>query len=805
MRSMQRRTFFLSLVVGVLAAAGAGTNVSAQGLDGLELTAAGGMAGITIYEPGRWGLVRTTVSNRGDAARTPLVAHAVGEHRHIQFAHRLWVPAHSMRTQLTPVRPLSDSRDERSFEMQTWMIDDSAGRERATPPSEGLLIAARGSFQLGAMLDREDQSPGEAAAALREAAGHGRGAAYTSDDAAPALPAAWDVLDAFVLARTPDLSPAQLDAMRRWVLGGGRLWVMLDKTDPAFMERLLGDAWEVSVADRVWLDAMTINDVASGDAYAIDREAGTSMLRVHAPRMTVTHEAAGYPVAAWQRVGRGRVMMTTAHVSALLEAGEDEEGNQSMVAAPPLEALTWFFDARRRAAASENQSVDEAMAGQARAQIGYNIISRTPVFIALGVFALALLGGGMLLLRWDQLEWIGVAGVVLAVVTSAVLVGMGKLRQSDYEMTLAAAELVEPVRGQPYAAVRGSFSVFRPDHAPGRVTFAGPGEAIAFPDDVHRSSERVRIIWHGLDRWTLPDLSLPAGAARRFVHDRVAAFEPSMTASVGLTDDGLVGQVHGAAGVNLADAVIAMPNGRIATRVSEDGGFASTLDDRLAGEQYVHAAALGTLSQTQMSRQAAYRRLLGSGDFPDVPTLLAWSDADEPAVEMSEPAARRGETLLALPLQIERPAAGERVTVPAPMMVMRTHRAGPGAGGATVYDEQNREWISPISQPTSMFMRFEPPVAVRSIDVDAAVLELDLHAPGWQYEVLRVRGDDVEVVHTGRNPAGRMAIALDADQAPRMEADGVVIGLRIEPNPGATGGRGWSLEQMALRVQGVAR
>ncbi|MFA9479437.1 hypothetical protein ACERK3_14200 [Phycisphaerales bacterium AB-hyl4] len=806
MRSMQPATFCLSLLAGVFSMLLVCTAAQGEVSDRLDMEGAGGMAGITVYSPDQWGLVRTTVANRGSEARSPLVVHALGERRHIQYAHRLWLPGNSRRTQLTPVLPLEGPRDDRAFALRTWMIEDADGRERSGPPSEGLLLAARGTFQMGVMLDRDDASAGDAAAALRAAAGHGVGASYLGDSAAPALPAAWDVLDAFVLGRTPDLNAAQVDAMRRWVFGGGRLWVMLDKVDPAFVERLLGDAWDVSVADRIWLDELSMEDVETGDVHEVIDEAGTQMLRVHAPGMRVTHEVAGYPAAAWQRVGRGKVMMTTAHAKAFIEPGVDEEGVEVKVAAAPLQSLTWFFDEHRHLAADENALVHETMDGQSRAQIGYSIISRTPVFAVLAVFTLALLGVGVMLLRRDRLEWIGVVGVVFAVATSAVLVGMGKMRQSDHAMTLAGADLVEPVRDQPYASVRGSFSVFRPDHAAGQVTFAGPGDAIAFPKDARRTSERVRIVWQGLDRWSFENLSLPAGAARNFSHDRVVTLDRPMSASARLTAEGLAGEVQGHGGATLSDALIAMPNGRLATRVSSDGRFASSLDDRLIGEQYVHAATLGTLSQTQMNRQQAFRQLLGSAEFPAQPTLLAWVDAQDLAVEMSADAVRRGQWLLALPLQIELPASGERVTVPAPMMTIRSYRGAPGVSGATVYDEQQGEWIYPISQPSTLFMRFEPPEGLDAIDVDGAVLSLNLHAPGWEYEVLRIHDGEVEVVYEGRNPGGRLSIELDADQSPAMNTDGAAaIGIRLSPIPGSDGGRGWSLQRMELSLRGVVR
>ncbi|MEX0653424.1 MAG: hypothetical protein WD534_01045 [Phycisphaeraceae bacterium] len=767
--------------------------------DGLELSQASGMAGVPAYQAERWGLVRSVVNNRTGQVQTPLVVHAVGDHRHVQFAHRLWLPPHTRRTLLTPVMPLSPPRgDERSIPIQTWLIDDADGRERAAPPSDGLLLASRGSFQTGMMSDRDDDLPIDMAASLREAAGLGPGAAYVSDDGAPTLPAAWGVLDALIISRTPELNPAQFDALRQWVLAGGRLWIMLDKVDPDFARRLLGDAWGVSPVDRVHLDAFTLESTGQSEPLAVQYDYGYELRRVHAPQMHVTHRVQGYPAAAWQRVGAGTLLVTTLHAGAWLDA----EGGMT----PPLEELTWFFESAEPGVAEQTAAAREAMSGQAGAQIGYTILSRTPVFVVLGLFAVALLLGGVMLARGNRLEWIGLVGVAMALLTAGVLVGMGKLRQSEHPMTLATADFVQPVRDRPDGIARGVASVFRPDHAPGQVTFTGPGEAIAFPTDARRASERTRMVWHGLERWEFPDFTLPSGAARSFEVDRMVALDRPLGVTARLTDAGLAGQVEGLAGQSLDDALVALPNGRMAVRLDAEGRFTAGLDDRLTGGQYVRAvSALGTLGQAQLSRQTAYRKLLGQGGFSTEPMLMGWTDAPDAPLEMSYDAVHRGQRLVALPLRLQAPEAGERVTVPAPMMAMHPFRDG-RASGMSVYDVNNREWVSPISQPMELLMRFDPPEALRSLDIDAAVLELQLDAPGWEYEVLRYRDGQAEAVHADSDPAGRLRIELDHDQAPFMHETGVVVvGLRMSPQPGTDHTSGWSLQRMDLTIQGVAR
>src|SRR5260370_40214472 len=94
------------------------------------------------------------------------------------------------------------------------------------------------------------------------------------NDFLPPIPAAFDGVDHIVLAgRRLDLdSPGQV-ILRRWLEQGGKLWVMLDRTDPDLVARILGGVPGFHVVDRTSLT--TIHIEASRVAAAPD---GTSDL-----------------------------------------------------------------------------------------------------------------------------------------------------------------------------------------------------------------------------------------------------------------------------------------------------------------------------------------------------------------------------------------------------------------------------------------------------------------------------------------------------------------------------------------------
>ena len=84
------------------------------------------------------------------------------------------------------------------------------------------------------------------------------------DQFLPANETAYDYLDHLVIAedRIAD-DYASLIAVRRWLHSGGNLWIMLDRTNPAVLERLLGDQFSGRVVGRVEKTSVRIDKAPS--------------------------------------------------------------------------------------------------------------------------------------------------------------------------------------------------------------------------------------------------------------------------------------------------------------------------------------------------------------------------------------------------------------------------------------------------------------------------------------------------------------------------------------------------------------
>ncbi len=154
--------------------------------------------------------------------------------------------------------------------------------------------------------------------ANREYQGLSNKVALLADDFLPADETSLNYLDHLILTEdrlVDDL--AALTAVRRWLHAGGRLWVMLDQTDPVILERLFGDEFQGAVADRVELSSVRVDQPPS--LFVPDSQLGTrsnienpvEMSRVIVSDMEVWNTVNGWPAAMTRTYGRGRVLITT--------------------------------------------------------------------------------------------------------------------------------------------------------------------------------------------------------------------------------------------------------------------------------------------------------------------------------------------------------------------------------------------------------------------------------------------------------------------------------------------------------------
>src|SRR5690606_4351036 len=139
-----------------------------------------------------------------------------------------------------PVLPPDDiPADARSVEIKSLLLDefetakeDALGRRH----HDGLLRIETTRPTTAVLMDNDDDASVDAVIAARLSSNLIKRMAYLRPDGLPPIVEAWAGVDQVVIAAdSPVVGPAELLAMRRWLQGGGRLWVMLDQVDPAFV------------------------------------------------------------------------------------------------------------------------------------------------------------------------------------------------------------------------------------------------------------------------------------------------------------------------------------------------------------------------------------------------------------------------------------------------------------------------------------------------------------------------------------------------------------------------------------------
>ena len=228
-----------------------------------------GMGGVSLYVPGKWGILNLAVKNPLEESHELLSTTYFDGQPTLQFGRRIWLPARSQLSTWQPVLSPSlppGARDR--FEFHSLVFDASGADDVATRDVSGQMLhsgilPAQLETPLTGLVDiREVNGLEDTAHDLVAASRVNQGlsprvvsfpgqsfspdcVSFSPDDVS------WQSLHQLVVADSRALDdPSGLPAIRRWVHGGGRLWVMLDRADPGILERILGDEFVCDVVGR---------------------------------------------------------------------------------------------------------------------------------------------------------------------------------------------------------------------------------------------------------------------------------------------------------------------------------------------------------------------------------------------------------------------------------------------------------------------------------------------------------------------------------------------------------------------------
>jgi hypothetical protein len=651
-------------------------------------------------------------------------------------------------------------------------------------------------------------------------------------DSLPPTPEALNGVDQMIVSSDCLVSDAAgLQAVRGWLHGGGRAWVMLDRVSPDTAARLLGTDVPCTIVDRVglteWQFDKGTGSPAGGELPQVmempSEFAGTApkrfegrlglfeepvdMVRTLAPDMNPAYTVNGWPAAFWRRCGRGQVLFTTlAPRGWVNQRPIDKEKIGSTnpadlyAASEPLRMLMAEFLRPYDPPTLLPADFQAYLAGR----IGYRIVGRGTVVTILSMFCLGLLVVAAWLSRRGQLAHLGWLGPVTALSAALVLVALGTASRHAVPPTVTEVQLLEVT---PYAndtPATGMLTLYQQDESPASLGAARGGTLL--PDLKGLAGAAHRMVWTDLDRWHWEHLTLPAGLhSARF--EATARLEPAPAASVTFDAKGAVGHVELGPLQRPGDAIIALPSRRnLAVKFSgRDGKFTAGPAEQFSVGQYM---ASSVFSDEQRRRRTVYQRLLERRNWPRYPMrpmLLTWADRLDLGFTFADEMQHSGSALVTIPLSIERPAPGTRVLIPSPFLTY--HSVFVDGGSAVLYDPKHNEWVSARLTPGKALLRFQVPTSLLPLQVDKAAVTIDLQAQTRPLEIFARKGQQLKTLAKRQSPVGRLRIELDARELLQPdEGGGVYLGVAIGEAiklPGETKAASeWKINELQLELAG---
>jgi hypothetical protein len=234
-------------------------------------------------------------------------------------------------------------------------------------------------------------------------------------------------------------------------------------------------------------------------------------------------------------------------------------------------------------------------------------------------------------------------------------------------------------------------------------------------------------------------------------------------------------------------------------RVNDDGTFHTGSQDALPIGQFL---AGGILSDDQQRRQEAYREFLrrpANARTEPRTALLAWAKPLDVQFDLDPEARTTGSALLVVPLRMERPLPGERLTIPGSLIPFRQMLpTGP---------------IRPTVESTkasNMNLRFQLPASALPFTVESARLTVKMNAPSRRVTISGRAGEGtVELAHI-ESPLDPIRVDITDERFLHLdEQGGLLVNLAVSDLGNAPGAaqveEQWAIEYIELEVAGKTR
>lgn len=772
--------------------------------------------GVNIYAPNKWGALQVYLTNPTDEPVELLVATYFEDEPSLQYGGRVWLPPRSRIRSWHPVlAPAVAANEGQRFNIRTLVMDTRHERDVLIRSDSGYLqfdgtLRAIGLTPvigfidtLSEQVDDDTEAPYELLSAMRAEEDVDRRISHLSQRMLPAGEEILQVLDQLVIADDRVIDDiAGLAAIRRWMFGGGHVWVMLDRVDPRVLELLLGDELICQVVDRVGLTTVRIEPAVGArntERSNRDHEQPVELVRSVVLGGHVEFTVNGWPAAVTKSCGEGRILITMLGPQGWMrQRTSDDNAQPSASARPPgfgsraqppgaavgppavgarpkpkfiplepMKNLTLaFFQPRPPPLLPESK-----LEPHVQEYVGYSVPPRWIVIGLLVGFSGLLAALGTWLWRLNRLELLGAIGPGLALAVSLVLVMIGRAQRQSIPAAVASVQVVQAVPGTDDVRVEGVAGVFSPEA--GRGTIKATRGGWLMPDMAGLQGTTRRMVWTDLDVWQWENLPEAAGLrSARFVASQ--ALPERLEAKATFGPNGLTGRLHAASARNPADILLATRDGRIGVDLRDDGTFAARSDNVFTAEQFL---AAGLLSDEQNRRRRTLEDLLTHPerlDFPGEPQLLFWSNPWDLGFRFDEGRRTFGAALVSVPVQLERPPVGTDVALAPPLLPYRAVFGPDGLAPSGWWDDRRRAWVEK-SWHSSTWLRFQIPSVLLPVSVQRGRIVVRVSGPVGKLEIAAVKQHTAVPLKSWVDPVGTLTLEITDPELLHVSDDGGLL------------------------------
>ena len=548
--------------------------------------------------------------------------------------------------------------------------------------------------------------------------------------------------------------PEGLEAVRRWLNSGGKLWVMLDKVDSQLLEMLLGDIYQGRELESVELSSLDFLDPKGVSIEHRELDVPVIMKRILIDSVEVDYSVDGWPAAFWIDCGRGKVLVTTVGANAWLRprtsddrksrAGEGWDTGQ--VALDPLVNIsTKFF--------SPPTFLNSALplfTDQIHQFIGYRIPTRQSVVGILLTYSLLTFLIAAVLWRKKRMVLFGVLGPLMAITAGGAITLVRPASQNMPSLAVSA-EIVTPIPGTDDFRSEGIVGLYSADSSVTQLSGSSGGWVL--PDLTSYPGGIRSLNYSGPMNWEWDGLrSTPGFRIGKFYQSGQSGRAEAIAT---FDEQGITGQLQLPEKLKPEDAILITQQGRIGVKLTDDYHFTAHLNDTLSDGQYLAAKLMG---DEQRRRSEIVKLLSTDSNKPwnsKQPQLLLWTKPWGLSFDFGENIQQQGNALVVMPIRFERPSAGSQFIIPAAIIDYR-EVIGPDEhpfGG--IYANYKREWLEKKGHSQS-WLSFQIPHALLPIKPSRVHIEIDVSGPVGQLELSGWNGTSRMKLKSWDQPVGKL-------------------------------------------------